>query len=66
MKRVQIDELDLIGLIQEKRLSRQSKTEIRQKAHLQADTLLFPLFWNMDTRIKRTRKDKVCNLNRTP
>jgi hypothetical protein len=43
-----------VGLIQEKRLSRQNRTGIRQKAYLQADTLLFRLFLNMDTRIKRT------------
>jgi hypothetical protein len=42
------------GLIAKNRLCRQRRTEIRQKAHIQLNKLLFPLFPTVDTGMKRT------------
>jgi superfamily I DNA/RNA helicase len=44
----------LWGLIAKNRLCRQKRTEIRQKAHIQLDKLLFLLFLTVDTGMKRT------------
>ncbi|MDR1336494.1 MAG: hypothetical protein LBK22_06670 [Tannerella sp.] len=44
----------LQGLIAKNRLCRQKRTEIRQKAYIQLDKLLFLLFLTVDTGMKRT------------